>query len=142
MLKQVSARIAAEDSEAVKRRAHVEYEYDWSGRGLAMFSNAAEGIWYAYSLAVPVRSGATVARRPYISPLVEVDGLYGKYVVALIDRRGGEFTTFRWVNWWIRLAWKVRTSGTRARGGVHPSTVCAAVPRCRAGTKPHWYSGI
>lgn len=93
MLKQVGARIAAEDSEAVKR--HVEYEYDWSGRGLAMFTNAAEGIWYAYSLAVPVRSGATVARRPYISPLVEVDGLYGKYVVALIDRRGGEFYYFQ-----------------------------------------------
>ncbi|MCU0521457.1 MAG: hypothetical protein MUF84_12280 [Anaerolineae bacterium] len=93
LLKQVSSEVPAEDLEVAKR--YIEYEYDWSGRGLAMFSNAAEGIWYVYPLAVPVRSGATVARRPYISPLVEIDGLYGKYVVALIDRQGGEFYYFQ-----------------------------------------------
>ena len=99
LLKQVGADapkgtgVPAEDIEAVKR--YIEYEHDWSGRGLAMFSNVAEDIWYAYPLAVPVRSGATVARRPYISPLVEIDGLYGKYVVAIIDRQGGEFYYFQ-----------------------------------------------
>lgn len=89
MLKQVQDNIDADDLEAVKR--FVEYDYDWSGRGLVIFSRQAEDIWYDYSLAVPVRSGVTVARRPYISPLVELDGLYGRYVVALVDRQGGTF---------------------------------------------------
>jgi peptide chain release factor subunit 1 len=92
MLKDVSDEVDKADIEEMKR--YVEYDYDWSGRGLVMFSREAEDIWYAYSLEVPVRSGATVARRPYISPLVELGGLYGRYVVALVDRQGGKFFTF------------------------------------------------
>ena len=93
MLKQVSDEVDKEDVEAIKR--YLDYDYDWSGRGLVLFSRAAEDIWYAFSLEVPVRSGATVARRPYISPLVELDGLYGRYVVALVDRQGGKFYCFQ-----------------------------------------------
>jgi hypothetical protein len=93
LLKVKAAEVDSEDIEAVKR--YVEYDYDWSGRGLVIFSRQAEGIWYAYSLAVPVRSGITVARRPYISPLVERDGLYGRYAVALVDRQGGRFFFFQ-----------------------------------------------
>ncbi len=93
MLKHASEDVDSEDIEAVKH--YVEYDYDWSGRGLVMFSRQAEDIWHTYSLAVPVRSGVTVARRPYISPLVELDGLYGRYVVALIDRQSGRFYDFQ-----------------------------------------------
>lgn len=93
MLKDVNHDVDSADIDAMKR--YVEYDYDWSGRGLVMFSRQAEDVWYAYSLEVPVRSGATVARRPYISPLVELDGLYGRYVVALVDRQGGKFYTFQ-----------------------------------------------
>jgi hypothetical protein len=93
LLKGKAGEVDSEDIEAVKR--YVEYDYDWSGRGLAIFSRQAENVWYAYSLAVPVRSGITVARRPYISPLVERDGLYGRYAVALIDRQGGKFFFFQ-----------------------------------------------
>ncbi len=89
MLKQISTEADPEDIEAVKR--FVDYDYDWSGRGLVIFSRQAEEIWYTYSLAIPVRSGITVARRPYISPLVELDGLYGRYAVALIDRQEAKF---------------------------------------------------
>jgi hypothetical protein len=93
LLKHKNGEVDSEDVEAVKR--YVEYDYDWSGRGLVIFSRQAEGVWYAYSLAVPVRSGITVARRPYISPLVERDGLYGRYAVALVDRQGGRFFFFQ-----------------------------------------------
>lgn len=93
LLRQVSDEADPEDIEATKR--YVEYEYDWSGRGLVIFSRQAEGIWYVYSLAVPVRSGVTIARRPYISPLVELDGFYGRYVVAVVDRHGAKFTFFQ-----------------------------------------------
>jgi peptide chain release factor subunit 1 len=99
LLKHVSDKVGAiatdfrQDIEAIKR--YVEYDYDWSGRGLAIFSREAEGIWYAYPLAFSVRSGVTAARRPYISPLVELDGLYGRYLVAVVDRQGAVFYTFQ-----------------------------------------------
>lgn len=93
LLKNCGEEADLEDCEAV--RHYVEYEYDWSGRGLAIFSRQADNIWYVYPLAVPVRSGATVARRPYISPLVKLDGLYGRYIVAFVDRQGGKFFDFQ-----------------------------------------------
>lgn len=93
MLKQVEDEIAKEDAEAVKQ--YLELEYDWSGRGLVIFSQQKADIWYALPLAVPVRSGVTVARRPYISPLVELNGLYGRYAVALVDRQSARFLLFQ-----------------------------------------------
>jgi peptide chain release factor subunit 1 len=93
LLKHVESEVDPADIAAIKH--YIEYDYDWSGRGLVCFSRAAEDIWYTYSLAVPVRSGVTVARRPYISPLVELDGLYGRYVVSLADRQGGKFYYFQ-----------------------------------------------
>lgn len=93
MLKSVEGQVAAIDIEAVKR--YVDLEYDWSGRGLVMFSRQADGLWYALALAMPVRSGITVAQKPYISPLVELDGLYGRHAVALVDRQGGRFFLFQ-----------------------------------------------
>jgi hypothetical protein len=93
LLKRVEGEVDPADIAAIKH--YVEYHYDWSGRGLVGFSRAAEDIWYTYPLAVPVRSGVTVARRPYISPLVELDGLYGRCVVSLVDRQGGKFYYFQ-----------------------------------------------
>lgn len=93
MLKSVEGQVASADAEAVKR--YVDLEYDWSGRGLALFSRQADGLWHALALAMPVRSGITVAQKPYISPLVELDGLYGRHAVALVDRQGGRFFIFQ-----------------------------------------------
>ncbi|MCJ7549964.1 MAG: hypothetical protein MUQ30_09820 [Anaerolineae bacterium] len=93
LLKCVEDQVDPADIAAI--RHYVEYHYDWSGRGLVGFSRAAEEIWYIYPLAVPVRSGVTVARRPYISPLVELDGLYGRYVVSVVDSQGGKFYYFQ-----------------------------------------------
>ncbi|MGC9399333.1 MAG: hypothetical protein ACP5HM_09360 [Anaerolineae bacterium] len=93
LLKQAGDEADAADIEAVKR--FVDLEYDWSGRGLVFFSRQADDIWYALSIAVPVRSGVTVARKPYISPLVELDGLYGRFVVALVDQQQARFFLFQ-----------------------------------------------
>ncbi len=92
MLKHIDGQVDHEDVDAVKR--YVDLAYDWSGRGLVMFSRTDEDLWYAFTLAVPVPSGVTVAAKPYISPLVELDGLYGRYIVALVDRQGGRFFLF------------------------------------------------
>jgi len=93
MLKQAEGLVDEADINAVKR--HVDLEYNWSGRGLVIFSRQAEQFWRALPLAVPVRSGVTVASKPYISPLVELDGFYGRYAVALVDRQGGRFFLFQ-----------------------------------------------
>jgi rubrerythrin len=93
ILKQVEDQVDAEDIEAIKR--YLEFDYDWSGRGLVIFSRQAEDVWDVYPLAVPVRSAAIAAPRPYISPLVELDGLYGHYAIALVDRQNGKFFEFQ-----------------------------------------------
>ena len=93
LLGKVESDVDAEDLEAVKQ--YVDLQYDWSGRGLVIFSRQAEQIWHVFPLAVPVPSGVTVARKPYISPLVELDGIYGRYAVASIDRQGARFFLFQ-----------------------------------------------
>ncbi len=92
LLKQADGVADPADIEAVKH--YVDFEYDWSGRGLVIFSRKAEDLWYAYPLAMPVRSGITLANKPYISPLVELVSLYGRYVVALADRQQARFYLF------------------------------------------------
>lgn len=93
MLRKVEGIVDDADISRVKR--YVDLEYDWSGRGLVIFSRQAEDVWWVQSLAVPVRNGVTSAHKPYISPLVELDGYYGRYVTALIDRQGGRFFLFQ-----------------------------------------------
>ncbi len=62
MLRQVEGSAAPEDIAAVER--YFEHEYDWSGRGIAVFSNAQEGFWRAVVLPIPVASEVRVARKP------------------------------------------------------------------------------
>ena len=85
ILRQASGAATLRDVSAVER--YFEHEYDWSGRGVVVFSCAAEPFWRTYSLAVPVASGATVARKPYVWPLAALLDTYGSYAVALVDRQ-------------------------------------------------------
>ncbi len=92
LLKEAEGVAAREDIEAVE--AFFDHEYDWSGRGAAAFSCQKENFWRTHSLAVPVRSGVTVANRPYIKPLAELADAYGSYAVAVVDRRQARFFVF------------------------------------------------
>lgn len=86
LLKSAAGEAAKEDIEAVQR--YFEHEYDWSGRGVALFSCAAADFWRDYVLPIPVPSGVTVARRPYISPLAALLNAYGRYAVAVVNQEG------------------------------------------------------
>ncbi|MGB9775561.1 MAG: hypothetical protein ACPLYD_04590 [Anaerolineae bacterium] len=86
MLKQAEGQAASEDIRAIQR--YFEHEYDWSGRGVAVFSGAAADFWRVYILPLPVASGVTVARRPYISPLAALLDTYERYAVAVVNREG------------------------------------------------------
>ena len=92
LIKRIEEAANPEDVRAVKR--YFDHEYDWSGRGVAIFSCAKGGFWRAYTLAVPVASGATVARKPYVSPLAGLMDAYGSYMVAQVDQQGVRLSLF------------------------------------------------
>ncbi|HTP11713.1 MAG TPA: hypothetical protein VMP08_25845 [Anaerolineae bacterium] len=68
-----------------------ESEYDWSGRGLAIFSNQKENFWKVYSLAVPIVDSVTIGPKPYLTPLANLWDVYGRFVVAVVDKQGARF---------------------------------------------------
>lgn len=64
------------------------FEYDWQGRGVAVFSCQTQGFWRAYSLPVPLVSGAFVADMPHVRPLADLVDKFGSYGVVIVDREG------------------------------------------------------
>ncbi len=92
LLKQVSDEAEPEDIEAVER--YFDFEYDWQGKGVAIFTSQQTDFWRSYSLAVPVHNYAYVAHRPFIKPLTDVLDAYGRYSVILVDREGARMFVF------------------------------------------------
>ncbi len=68
-----------------------DHEYDWSGRGLAIFSCVEDDLWKVYSLAVPISDSIFIGPKPHITPLANLWDVYGRFVVALVDRQGARF---------------------------------------------------
>jgi len=92
MLGQAEGLAATKDMTAVER--FFDHEYDWSGRGVIVFSGVEDKFWRTYSLAIPVVSGVTVARKPYIWPLAALVDAYSSYAVALVDRQEVRLSLF------------------------------------------------
>jgi rubrerythrin len=68
-----------------------DQEYNWSGRGLAIFSNQREDFWKVYSLAVPIVDSVSIGPKPYLTPLANLWDVYGRFVVAVVDKQGARF---------------------------------------------------
>lgn len=92
LLKEVSGDADRADVAAVER--YFDFEYDWQGKGVAVFSCHSADFWRSYSMAVPVQSHAYVAHRPYLKPLTDVLDAYGRYGVVLVDREGARLFLF------------------------------------------------
>jgi peptide chain release factor subunit 1 len=103
LLKEVADEAEPADIEAVER--YFDFEYDWQGKGVAVFSCQGEDFWRSYSLAVPVHSYAYVSHRPYIKPLTDVLDAYGRYGVILLDSAGARMFLFN-------LGELIETTGT------------------------------
>ncbi len=88
LLRSVQGR-ANGDAAAIER--FFDQEYDWSGRGLAIFSSQKENFWRVYSLAVPIVDSIYIGPKPYITPLANLWDVYGRFVAALLDKQGGRF---------------------------------------------------
>ncbi|RPI21214.1 MAG: hypothetical protein EHM70_25440 [Chloroflexota bacterium] len=81
-----------EDVFAVER--YLEHEYDWSGHSVAVFSCAAEDLFRAYPLAVPVRSRVRIGNQPHVKALADILDAFGGYGVALVDKQGARLFYF------------------------------------------------
>jgi peptide chain release factor subunit 1 len=81
-----------EDVFAVER--YLDHEYDWSGRSVAIFSCAPEGVFRAFRLAVPVRSRARIGDKPHVKALADMLDAYGGYGVVLVDKQGARLFFF------------------------------------------------
>jgi peptide chain release factor subunit 1 len=92
LLKGVADGAKAADIEAVER--FFDFEYDWQGKGMVVFSCQDAGFWRSYSLAVPVHNRVYVSHRPYIKPLTDVLDAYGRYGVILVDQKGARMFLF------------------------------------------------
>ncbi|HNY99662.1 MAG TPA: hypothetical protein PKV95_08700 [Anaerolineaceae bacterium] len=70
------------------------HQYDWSGRGVAVFSCAPQGFFRAFPLALPVRDWVHVGDRPSVRLLAGLADSYGGYGVVLIDKQGARLFHF------------------------------------------------
>ena len=92
MLKGVANEASAKDLAEVEK--YFDFQYDWQGKGVVIFSCLEEDFWRAYPLAVPVENHVFVADSPYIKPLTDILDEYGRYGVILVDREGARLFLF------------------------------------------------
>lgn len=92
MLKRVADEASAKDLAEVEK--YFDFQYDWQGKGMVVFSCLEKDFWRAYPLAVPVENHVFVADSPYIKPLTDVLDEYGRYSVILVDREGARLFLF------------------------------------------------
>ncbi len=92
LLKRVEEEAAKEDAERVE--SFFDFEHDWQGKGVAIFSCQEKGFWRVFPLAVPVTNQVFVGERAYIKPLTKLLDDYGRYGVILVDRRDARLFLF------------------------------------------------
>jgi len=83
---------AAED---VKRMQNfLETGYNRQGRGLVLFSCAAENFWWVQSFQLPVEDSVWVSFRPYVRQLAMLLETYDRYGVIHVDQEGARLYLF------------------------------------------------
>lgn len=93
LLKEVAGEASSKDVAEVER--YFDFEYDWQGKGVALFSCLEDDFWRVYPLAIPVENWVVVADTPYIKPLTDLVDDYGRYGVVMVDREGARLFLFR-----------------------------------------------
>lgn len=73
---------------------YFSHKFDWTGRGVAVFSCAADEFFRAYPLAIPVRNQIVVSEQPHVKPLASLLDYYGGYGVVLVDKQGARLFSF------------------------------------------------
>jgi hypothetical protein len=81
-----------QDVDIIER--YFQGEYDWTGRGVALFSCAPQNFFRVYPLALPVPDFVHVSDRPSVRVLADLLDIYGGYGVILIDKQGARAFSF------------------------------------------------
>lgn len=90
MLRSVADKVDEQDIKAIEN--YIEFEYDWHGKGLALFSCG--DFWREYRLEFPVQDSIHIGQQPYIKPLADYADAYDRYGVVLVDREGARLFIF------------------------------------------------
>ncbi|MFB0547260.1 MAG: hypothetical protein ACETWB_10155, partial [Anaerolineae bacterium] len=77
LLKEVADKASPQDVAEIER--YFDFEYDWQGKGVALFSCLQDDFWQAYPLAVPVENQVFVSQKPYIKPLTDLLDMYDRF---------------------------------------------------------------
>lgn len=80
------------DVEEVER--FFNHEYDWTGRGVAVFSCEPQQFWRVFTLALSVPDRVLVSNRPSVKPLTDLVETYGHYGIVLVDQQRARFFLF------------------------------------------------
>ena len=83
---------SAEDIQRVQN--YVEMGYNWQGRGIVMFSCAAQDFWWAHSFLLPMEDSVLVGRRPYVRQLAMLIDTYERYGVIQVEQIGARLYVF------------------------------------------------
>lgn len=78
-----------DDGEAIER--YLDYSYDWSKPGLALFSGKGGSFFRAYDSPVAFRNRIRLGARPYVKPLAHFLDHYAHFGVILVDKVNGRF---------------------------------------------------
>lgn len=81
-----------QDVEVIEQ--YMSHQYDWAGRGVAMYSCAADNFFRTYPLAVPVKNIIHIGNHPSVKPLADLMDNFGGYGVVLIDKQGARLFYF------------------------------------------------
>jgi len=81
-----------QDEEVIEQ--YFAHQYDWSAKGVAVFSSAPQKYLRIFPLAVPVRDWVYVSERPSAKQLADLFDTYGGYGVALIDKQSARLFFF------------------------------------------------
>jgi peptide chain release factor subunit 1 len=81
-----------QDVEAIEM--FFNYKYEWTGRGVAVFSCAPAGFLQALPLAVPIKDYLQIGSRSAVEPLEQLLEEYSNLGVILVDKQGARLFHF------------------------------------------------
>lgn len=70
---------------------YLDFSFDWTKPGLAVFSCAAHDFFRSYPTAVSYRSRVRTSPRPHVKPLAHLLEYYANYGVIVVDKVGARF---------------------------------------------------
>ncbi len=85
-----AGRDGASEADIERVNRFFDHEYNRQGRGVAVFSQAANDVWRVYQPPMPVNDMVFVGLRAYLTPLTDLWDEYGRLAVLLVDREGAK----------------------------------------------------